>query len=116
MKSSLKDLRQPPRKVRYVADSVRGKNAMLACESLRLLNKKSAAIISKLIKSAISNAKDKNVSNTDSLMIKKIMVDSGITMIRGRARAMGRSTRIRKRTSRVLVELEQKEEIKNNKK
>ncbi len=116
MKSSLKDLRQPPRKVRYVADSVRGKNAMSACESLRLLNKKSAAIISKLIKSAISNAKDKNVSNTDSLMIKKIMVDSGITMIRGRARAMGRSTRIRKRTSRVLVELEQKEEIKNNKK
>ncbi len=112
MKSSVKDIRQAPRKVRYVVDSVRGKNATSACQSLKLLNKKSACMILKLIESAIANAKNKNVSNLESLTIKKIIVDSGITMKRGRARAMGRSTPLRKRTSRVVVELEEQNKIK----
>ena len=105
MKSSATDIRQAPRKVRLVAHFVKGKNVMDACKSLSLLNKKSAIAIQKLIMSAISNAKNKNVQFTEKLVIKSIIVNSGQTMKRSIPRAQGRATPIRKRTSRINLEL-----------
>ena len=110
MKSSVSDIRQAPRKVRLVADAVRGKNVMEACKNLSLLNKKSSIAIRKLIESAVSNAKNKNIQFTEKLTVKSIIVDAGRTLKRQIPRAKGRATPIMKRTSRISLELGEEKE------
>ncbi len=111
MKAFLKNYRQSPRKVRLVADLVRGKNAGEALTLLSFTNKDAAVSVKKLIKSAIANAGDEE--GKKDLIIDKIQVDKGITFTRHRPRARGRAAPIRKRTSRVSVQLaEQKSDTK----
>lgn len=103
----LSTLRLAPRKVRAVCDTVRGQPVEQALATLRFTPKAAAKPVAKLIRSAIANAENKANGNIDidRLFVKTIMVDQGPTLRRFMARAMGRATRINKKTSHVTVEL-----------
>jgi large subunit ribosomal protein L22 len=106
----LRHARISPRKVRLVADLVRGRDVSEAVEMLKFTRKRSAPILGRLIESAVSNAKEKMSSlDEDRLYIKTIMVDGGSTLRRWTPRAHGRATRIRKRTSHIRVVLDERE-------
>ena len=98
-------VRMSPRKVRIVANMVRGKNVDEAIALLKLLPKKSALIIEKLIHSAAANADDlsKGKVDVDALIVKSIQVDNGPIIKRWMPRAMGRANRIQRRTSNIRV-------------
>jgi len=104
----LKQYRQSPRKVRLVADFVRGKNAKKAIAGVSHLTKRSSPVLKKLIESALSNAKNKGL-NEDNLFIKEIRVDSGVTLHRYHRASRGRATPIRKRASHIKVVLEERD-------
>ncbi|MEK7552357.1 MAG: 50S ribosomal protein L22 [Patescibacteria group bacterium] len=113
--AKLNDFRQSPRKMRLVASLLKGKNAERALVELSLLPKKSSAPLTKLIKSALANAKSQNVT-ADTLYIKRLSVDGGAILYRRRFRARGRVVPIRKRTSKVILVLGEKTvSIKNKK-
>ena len=101
--ATLKHYRQSPRKVRLVADMVRGKSAADAVETLRFTTKRAAKAVRKLIESAQANARQKGMS--DDLMIDTITVNEGVTLFRSMPAAMGQMKVIRKRTSHVNVVL-----------
>lgn len=109
MKAMLKNYRQAPRKARLLADLVRGKNALKALVALSFTDKRAAAPIAKLIKSAIANAGVKGVS-PEHLFISDIRVDKGVTMKRWMPKAFGRATPINKRTSNLVVALTERSE------
>jgi large subunit ribosomal protein L22 len=104
----LKLLRMSPRKVRFVADLVRGKSAAQALSTLRFTHRAASQPLKKLIESAIANAENNHGLDIDSLWLKEIRVDEGPTLKRFRPRAQGRAFRIRKRTSHVSVVLAEK--------
>ena len=106
--ASLNRFRMSPRKVRLVADLVRGMNIKQAETQLRFLNKKAAKPILKLLDSAVANAKNNFKSSGKDLYISEIFVNEGQTLKRWRARAMGRSAAIKKRTSNVRIGLEER--------
>ena len=106
--AKLRHLSIAPRKVRLVADLVRGKNVEDALNILQFTEKGSAAPLAKLVKSAVANADQKGGVNIDKLYIKTVFVDGGPLIKRWRPRAMGRATQILKRTSHVTVELDQR--------
>ena len=101
----LKYLRMAPRKVRAMADLVRGKNAGQAINLLKFTPKAAAAPLRKLIQSAVANASDLSKGNVDvdKLVISHLTVDQGPTARRFMPRAQGRATRINKKTSHVTV-------------
>lgn len=105
MRAVAKYLRIAPRKARLVADEVRGKGYAEAVSALRFTNKRAAGIIGDVINSAASNAENNHDMDAEDLFIREIRVDEGPTIKRYRARAMGRATMIRKRTSHITVEL-----------
>ena len=104
MKAELKNYNQSPRKVRLVADLMKGKTIDAALEQLSFLPKRAALPIKKLIESAVANAKAKG-EDVAKLRVKSITVDSDGMMVRYMPRAMGRATPIRRKKSRVLVTL-----------
>ncbi len=106
-KAVLRNLRIAPRKVRLVADLIRGKPVEEALSILLFSNKKSARSLEKLLRSAVANADQKPGVNVDKLFVSTLMVDSGPTMKRHRPRAMGRASAILKRSSHVSISLEQ---------
>lgn len=108
MKSILKSYRQSPRKVRLVADAIRGKQVDKALTTLGALNKRAAHAVAKVVSSAIANAVHNDAKDRENLIIKEIAVDEGATMKRYRPRAFGRAYRIRKRTSHIAVSLGEK--------
>lgn len=116
MRAFLKNYRQSPRKVRHVADLVRGKSVEDAKVELDNVTRKSGGSIKKLIDSAVANAKHLDNREEKDLYIKSLRVDKGIVMKRFRARAFGRAFPVRKRTSNIRVELGFKEEDKSVKK
>ncbi|NQT23708.1 MAG: 50S ribosomal protein L22 [Candidatus Omnitrophica bacterium] len=97
------------RKVRIVADIVRGKTVSDALGILMNTNKKAAELLGDVIESAANNAKfkhrDKKLSLSD-LVISKIMVDGGPALVRYRAASLGRASMIRKRSSHILIEID----------
>lgn len=97
-----------PRRMRLVADLVRGKMVNNAIEILRFTNKKGARLISKSIKSAVANAEQTKQIDVDTLYVKRIMVDGGPIIKRWLPRAMGRANRVLKHTSHLTVILEEK--------
>jgi len=101
-KAILKYLRISPRKVRLVADLIRGQNVQDAEQQLLFSTKRAAKPVLKLLKSAIANA-----GNLSNLYIAEIRVDQGPTLKRWRARARGRAAMIKKRTSHITIKLEQ---------
>ena len=106
MRAIAKYVRIAPRKVRLVADEIRGKSYPEARSLLTFTNKRAAKILGDVLKSAAANAEHNEDAYTDELRIKTVKVDEGPTLKRYRARAMGRATMIRKRTSHITVELE----------
>jgi large subunit ribosomal protein L22 len=104
MKAKLKNYRQSPRKVRLVADLVRGKKLDKALTLLDFSDKKAARGIKKVVRSASANAKNIGLEVRD-LLVGKITVDKGVTIKRWMPRARGRATPINKRTSNISVEL-----------
>jgi large subunit ribosomal protein L22 len=104
MKAILKNYRQSPRKVRLVADVVRGKKVNDAIAALQFVDKRSSDIFAKVIKSAAANAKQSGV-DVSHLIVKHVSVDKGITQKRFMPRARGSASRINKRSSHITVEL-----------
>jgi len=109
VKAKLNNLKIAPRKVRLVADLIRGMNVNDAIYQLKYLNKKSAPYLRKLVESAIANAENDFHLKKDNLYISGITVDEGITLKRWMPRAFGRAATIRKRSSKVTLILEDKE-------
>jgi len=107
MKAFLKNYRQSPRKVRLIADLVRGKKTADALTTIQFVDKRAAEPFAKLIKSAIANAKDQG-KDVEKLFIKTVQVNKGITFKRSMPRARGSASRINKRNSHISVELGEK--------
>lgn len=99
-----------PQKARLVADQIRGLPVEKAIDILTFSNKKSAAIIKKILMSAIANAEHNDGADIDELKVQTICVDQGPTMKRLRPRARGRADRILKRTSHIKVTVAESEE------
>lgn len=104
MKAVLKNYRQSPRKVRLIADLVRGKETGKALETLKFVNKRAALPFSKLILSAVANARTQGIQTT-GLIVKSVAVDKGTVMKRFMPRARGSAARINKRSSHITLEL-----------
>lgn len=118
MKSSLTNYHQSPRKVRLVADLMKGKSVRQALAQLDLLPKRASLPVKKLILSAVANAKENNKVGIDDLFVTELRVDKGIVLKRFMPRARGSAFRIKKRTSHIHVVLGQakpKSEVKTEK-
>jgi large subunit ribosomal protein L22 len=94
-----------PRKVRIVANMIRGKSVDEALGILKLLPKKSSKIMEKLLHSAAANSEDKSKgkADVDALVVKTVQVDNGPIIKRWMPRAMGRANRIQRRTSHITI-------------
>jgi large subunit ribosomal protein L22 len=104
--ASLHFLRVAPRKVRLVADEVRGLKVGDALAMLKYVPQAAAEPLAKLLRSAVANAEQKGGRvDVDALFVKTLTVDQGPKMRRFMARAMGRAYRVEKKTSHVYVEL-----------
>jgi large subunit ribosomal protein L22 len=107
--ATLKYLRASPRKVRAVADLIRGKGVEDALNVLKFTRHSACAPLLKLVNSAVANAALKNKKlDADSLVVKSVWVDQGPTIKRFLTRSMGRANRINKKTSHITVVLEEK--------
>ncbi|UCD85043.1 MAG: 50S ribosomal protein L22 [Deltaproteobacteria bacterium] len=102
-----KYVRISPTKVRPVADLIRGKNVEEALHILRFTRKAAARPVSKVVNSAVANAKQRGDIDVDTLYISTICVDQGPVLKRFRPAPMGRAHPIRKRTSHIKVVLEE---------
>ena len=106
-KATLSNYRQSPRKVRLVADLMRGKSAERAQALLSTLPKRASEPMSKLLASAVANALTKGTAMGE-LYISSIQVNGGVVFKRSMPRARGRASMIHKRTSHVTLELSKK--------
>jgi large subunit ribosomal protein L22 len=104
----LKYLKISPRKVRLVADMIRGKKIDEAQAILGFAVKKGADPILKLLNSAVANVKNNAKKNVDDLFISKLTVDEGPTAKRIMPRAKGKADRIMKRSSHITLVLDEK--------
>lgn len=109
MKAELRNYRQSPRKVRLVADLIRGKRVGDSLQTLSFAPKRASHAVKKLVESAVRNAEFNEGKRRDDLFIKEIRVDEGFTLRRFRPRARGRAGRLNKRTSHIHVLLGEKE-------
>ncbi len=107
-KVELNHLRVAPRKVRLIADQIRGLPAQRALDLLNFTKKAAALNVSKLIRSGISNADRKGQVDIDQLVVKTIFVDQGPIIRRFQARERGSASRINKKTSHITIVLEEK--------
>lgn len=103
--AKLRYVRISPRKMRVIANMVRGQKVSSAINALRFVNKSGSREFFKLLVSAVANAEDRGAGDVDGLIVSRVMVDEGPTLKRWRPRAQGRATRINKKTSHVVVEL-----------
>lgn len=104
MKATLKNYHQSPRKVRLVADLIRGKSVTSAQAALKFLPKKSSPAISKLLDSAVANARSAGFT-PEALFVKSIAVNKGAVLRRFKPMARGRANRIHRTMSIVSLEL-----------
>lgn len=107
MRAALKNYRQSPRKVRLLADLVRGKKVNEALEVLRFVEKRAAEPFAKVIESAVANAKAQGM-DPDALILKEVAVDKGTVFRRFMPRARGSASPINKRNSHITVVLSDK--------
>jgi large subunit ribosomal protein L22 len=91
-----------PRKVRFIADSIRGKKAEIALEQLEFLNKGAALDLALLVKSGIAAAKQKE-PNATNLFVKEIFVDEGPSQKRRFLLARGQSSIFKKTSSHITL-------------
>ncbi len=107
MKAILKNYRQSPRKVRLIADVVRGKQVTQALATLKFVDKRASGPFAKVIESALANAVQAG-KKPANLFIKTVAVDKGTIIKRFMPRARGSASRINKRNSHISVELGEK--------
>jgi large subunit ribosomal protein L22 len=110
VRASSRYVRVAPRKARLVADQVRGLHIDKARALLQFSPRGAAHDIGKLIESAASNAENNHDLVADEMRVAEITVDEGPTLRRFRPRALGRATRINKRTSHIAVALSPEDE------
>ncbi|MBA4542352.1 MULTISPECIES: 50S ribosomal protein L22 [Thermoactinomyces] len=101
-------VRIAPRKARLVIDLIRGKSVEEALAILRYTPRAASPIIEKVLTSAVANAEHNHNLDTANLVVSKAYVDEGPTMKRYMPRAMGRASRINKRTSHITVVVSEK--------
>ncbi len=101
--AKLKFVRLSPQKARLVADQIRGLPVERAVELLQFSNKKAAAVIKKVLESAIANAEHNEGADIDELKVSTVCIDQGPTYKRWRARARGRANQILKPTSHITL-------------
>ncbi|MDO8493606.1 MAG: 50S ribosomal protein L22 [bacterium] len=99
---------QSPRKMRLLTQLIKGKSVDQALAILSLSSKSGAEVVTKLLKSALANAKNNFKIDIKELFVKEARVDGGIVMKRGMPRAFGRSFPIRRKTSDIQLVLEAK--------
>jgi large subunit ribosomal protein L22 len=102
----LRGFRESPRKVRVVADMIRGRPVSEALSILRMQRRKAADMLHKVLGSAIANAHENDKADADQLVVTEVAIDCGPVQKRWLARSMGRANRIIKRTSHVTVVVE----------
>jgi len=107
-KAHAKFIRIAPRKAMLVADLIRGKQVGEAIAILRHTPKSASPILEKLLNSAIANAEHNYQLDVNKLVISQAFVNQGPTMKRFRPRAMGRASRINKRTSHITLVVSEK--------
>ena len=107
-KATLKYARISARKVKIVADLIRGKNVDEALAIVKFTPKASSDIIDKLLKSAIANAENNNGMKVDDLYVEECYANKGPTMKRIHPRAQGRAYRIEKRMSHITIVLNER--------
>jgi large subunit ribosomal protein L22 len=105
--AQLNNYRQSPRKVRVVADALRGKSVKEAKNSLDFIVKRATGPLHKLLNSAIANAKNMG-ANTENLFVKSITVNAGKILYRRLPAAHGSAHPIHKRTSHIKIVLIEK--------
>jgi large subunit ribosomal protein L22 len=103
--ASFRNIPSSPRKMRYVADLVRGMEVSKALATLKFCSKDASKDLEKLLRSAIANWEQKNDRKAENgeLYISKIFVDEGATLKRMRPAPQGRGYRIRKRSNHVTI-------------
>ena len=107
MKAYLHNYRQAPRKVRLVANLIKGKSVAVADLELKHLAKRAALPMEKLLASAVANAKVAG-ADVENLMVKDVTVDKGTVLKRHMPRAFGRAAAIHKHSSHVTLTLAEK--------
>ena len=105
--AKLKGARIAAQKARLVADQIRGESVESALEVLQFSKKKPAAILKKIVESAVANAEHNDGLDVDELKISAVYVDEGMTMKRIRPRAKGRADRILKRSCHITVKVKE---------
>jgi large subunit ribosomal protein L22 len=110
-KAVLRRFRQSPRKVRMVADMIRGRRVDDALSILKFQQRKAAKMLSKVLTSAIANATENESADADRLVVTRVAIDPGPVEKRWLARSMGRANRINRRSSHVTVEVDTQEEV-----
>jgi len=108
IRAELNFLRQPAQKVRLVIDSVRGKNANEALQSLRFINKRAGADVLKLLESAVANAEENFGVSRDDLYVAQIYANEAPTRKWRRFGARGRFKPILRRQSHITVILRER--------
>ena len=106
--ATLKNARISARKVKIVADLIRGKDAKEALAIVKFTPKASSEIIEKLLKSAIANAENNHGMKSNNLYVAEIYANQGPTMKVSRPAAKGSAVRIRKRTSHITIKLRER--------
>ncbi|MBS1718506.1 MAG: 50S ribosomal protein L22 [Armatimonadetes bacterium] len=109
VKATAKYIRVQPRKVRIIADQVKGQPAVYAASLLRYHTSKSAKALRKVLVSAVANAVENHQLDEAGLKISRILVDQGPVLKRMKARAQGRGNRIIKKQSHITVVVEDAE-------
>ena len=107
--ATLKYARISARKVKIVADLIRGKDVDEALAIIKFTQKSSSEILEKLVKSAIANAENNHNMKHNKLYISEIYANQGPTLKRIRPAAKGSASRIRKRTSHITVTLKERD-------
>ena len=105
--ATLRFARISPQKARLIADQIRGLPVERALNELTFSNKKAAAILKKILESAIANAEHNDAADIDELSVSAVMVNEGPLIKRMRARARGRANQILKRTSHITIAVEE---------
>ena len=108
-RATLKYSRISARKVKIVADLIRGKNVDEAVTIVKFTPKASSEILEKLLKSAIANAENNHDMKHENLYVAEIYANQGPTLKTIRPSAKGSAVRIRKRTTHITIVLKEKE-------
>ena len=99
----LRFVRVAPRKAKPVIDMIRGQHVPAALAMLKHTPRHAARVVEKILRSAVANAEQKEMGDSESMVISKAFVNCGPTYKRVRARSMGRANAIQKRTSHITV-------------